>query len=180
MPMFNRGSWATAGESGQQFGHVVEGITSTLKIVGEILAMAGTLSGKMGTYFRRQAEWALQNNLAACEIMQVDKQIAAANIRVEIAQRELTSHEKQMENAKTVLDYMTSQKFTNLDLYGWMISDTSSSYFACYQMAFALAKKAERTFRFERGLTDSNFIQFGYWTVCARACWREIDCISHY
>ncbi len=157
------GVGATAGEGGQQFGHVVEGGTNTLKIVGEVLAMAGTLSGKMGTYFRRQAEWALQNNLAACEIMQIDKQIAAANIRVEIAQRELTSHEKQMENAKTVLDYMTSQKFTNLDLYGWMISDTSSSYFACYQMAFALAKKAERTFRFERGLTDSNFIQFGYW-----------------
>jgi Tc toxin complex TcA C-terminal TcB-binding domain/Neuraminidase-like domain len=157
------GVGATAGEGGQQFGHVVEGGTNTLKIVGEVLAMAGTLSGKMGTFFRRQADWALQNNLAACEIMQIDKQIAAANIRVEIAQRELTSHEKQMENSKTVLDYMTSQKFTNLDLYGWMISDTSSSYFACYQMAFALAKKAERTFRFERGLTDSNFIQFGYW-----------------
>ena len=101
--------------------------------------------------------------LAACEIMQIDNQIAAANIRVEIAQRELDSHEKQMENAQTVLDYMINQKFTNKDLYGWMVSDTSSSYFSCYQMAFTLAKKAERTFRFERGLTDSNFIQFGYW-----------------
>ena len=68
-----------------------------------------------------------------------------------------------MENAQTVLEYMTDKKFTNQDLYGWMVSDTSSSYFACYQMAFSIAKKAERTFRFERGLTESNFIQFGYW-----------------
>jgi hypothetical protein len=30
-------------------------------------------------------------------------------------------------------------------------------------MAFAFAKKAERAFRFERGLSDSNYIQFGYW-----------------
>lgn len=30
-------------------------------------------------------------------------------------------------------------------------------------MAYDLAKKAERTFRFECGLTDSDFIQFGYW-----------------
>jgi Tc toxin complex TcA C-terminal TcB-binding domain len=138
-------------------------VAATVRISAEILSMAASLSGKMGTFFRRQADWALQNNLAACELMQMDKQIAAANIRVEIAQRELESHEKQMENAQTVLDYMTNQKFTNQDLYGWMVSDTSSSYFACYQMAFALAKKAERTFRFERGLSDSNFIQFGYW-----------------
>ena len=117
----------------------------------------------MGGYFRRQADWALQNNLAACEIMQIDKQLAAAHIRVDIAQHELDAHERQMENAQAILDYMTNQKFTNQDLYGWMISETASSYFSCYQMAFTIAKKAERTFRFERGLTDSNFIQFGYW-----------------
>jgi hypothetical protein len=68
-----------------------------------------------------------------------------------------------LENAQTILDYMTNQKFTNKDLYGWMVSDLSGAYFSCYQMAFALAKKAERAFRFERGLTESNFIQFGYW-----------------
>ncbi|MFM7441171.1 MAG: hypothetical protein ACKO2V_21675, partial [Snowella sp.] len=29
--------------------------------------------------------------------------------------------------------------------------------------AYDLAKKAERCYRFERGITNSNFIQFGYW-----------------
>jgi hypothetical protein len=157
------GVGATASESGEQIGSAVKGGAETLSMMAGLISAAATLSGKMGTYFRRQAEWTLQNNLAACEIMQMDKQIAAANIRVEIAQRELDSHEKQLENAQTVLDYMANQKFTNQDLYGWMVSDTSSSYFSCYQMAFTFAKKAERAFRFERGLTDSNFIQFGYW-----------------
>jgi hypothetical protein len=36
-------------------------------------------------------------------------------------------------------------------------------YFQCYQMAYDLAVRAEATFRFERGLTSSNYIQFGYW-----------------
>jgi hypothetical protein len=157
------GVGATLAEGGLQLGPAAKSGSDTLRFVGDILSGAATLSGKMGTYFRRQADWALQNNLAACEIMQVDKQIAAANIRVEISQHELDAHEKQMENAQTVLDYLANQKFTNQDLYGWMISDLSSSYFSCYQMAYALAKKAERTFRFERGLKDSNFIQFGYW-----------------
>lgn len=157
------GVGATVSEGGQEAGSASTSGATAITYAGEILSAAASLSGKMGGYFRRQAEWALQDNLAACEIMQMDKQIAAASIRVEIAQHELDVHEKQVENAQTILDYMTNQKFTNRDLYGWMVSETSSSYFSCYQMAFAIAKKAERTFRFERGLTDSNFIQFGYW-----------------
>jgi len=150
-------------EGGPQLGPAVESGSKVLTVIGEILALGASLSGKMGTYFRRQADWALQNNLAACEIMQIDRQLAAAHIRVDISQAELDSHEKQMENAQKVLDFTANQKFTNKDLYGWMVSDLSSSYFACYQLAFTLAKKAERAYRFERGLTDSNFIQFGYW-----------------
>jgi hypothetical protein len=157
------GVGASVHEGGIQLGSVADSAATIVCIGSDILLHEATHSGKMAGYFRRQADWALQNNLAACEIMQIDKQLAAANIRVEIAQRELDSHEKQMENAQTILDYMTNKKFTNQDLYGWMVSDTSASYFACYQMAFGFAKKAERTFRFERGLTDSNFIQFGYW-----------------
>jgi hypothetical protein len=155
------GGSATTG--GQHFGSATEAATSSIRFAADILSAEASHAGKMGGHFRRQAEWVLQNNLAACELMQIDKQIAAGNIRVEIAQHELTAHEKQIENAQAVLAYMTSQKFTNQDLYGWMVSDLSSSYFACYQMAFAMAKKAERTYRFELGLTDSNFIQYGYW-----------------
>ena len=157
------GPGASVTEGGTQLGGAGDSAASTLRIVGDIVAIAGTLSGKMGSYFRRQADWTLQNNLAACEIMQIDKQIAAANIRAAIAQHELDSQERQMRNAGVILDFMTRQKFTNQDLYGWMVSDTSASYFTCYQMAISMAKKAERAFRFERGLTDSNFIQFGYW-----------------
>ena len=119
-------------------------------------------AGKMAGYFRRQQEWSLQNNLAASEIMQIDKQIAAANIRAAIAQQDLTVHQQQMQDAQAVQDFM-SGKFTNQDLYAWMSADLSATYFQCYQLAYDLAKKAERAFRFERGVTDSNFIQFGYW-----------------
>ncbi|HWX17203.1 MAG TPA: neuraminidase-like domain-containing protein [Chthoniobacterales bacterium] len=157
------GIGGTMTEGGEQWSNAVKAAVDVASFFSSIASAAASLSGKMGSYFRRQADWALQNNLAACEIMQIDRQIAAAGIRVEIAQRELDVHEKQMENAQTILEYMTNKKFTNKDLYGWMVSDLSSSYFACYQMAFAHAKKAERTFRFERGLTESNFIQFGYW-----------------
>src|SRR5271168_181723 len=44
-----------------------------------------------------------------------------------------------------------------------MTGTLSATYFASYQLAIGRGKKAERTFRYERGLTESNFIQFGYW-----------------
>jgi Tc toxin complex TcA C-terminal TcB-binding domain/Neuraminidase-like domain len=119
-------------------------------------------AGKMAGYFRRQQEWSLQSNLAASEIMQIDKQIAAANIRAAIAQQDLTVHRQQMQNAQVVQDFMSS-KFTSQDLYAWMMADISATYFQCYQLAYDLAKKAERAFRFERGLTESDFVRFGYW-----------------
>src|SRR5262249_20102486 len=35
--------------------------------------------------------------------------------------------------------------------------------FQTYRLAYDLAKRAERALGFERGLTTSSFIQFGYW-----------------
>jgi hypothetical protein len=121
-------------------------------------------AGKLASYFRRQQEWQQQSNLAAVEIMQIDQQTLAAQIRSSIADYELnTLYPQQLQNAQDIQDFLTDKKYTNQELYGWMISDISTTYFQCYQMAYDLAKKAEKTFRFERGVTDSNFIQFGYW-----------------
>ena len=58
---------------------------------------------------------------------------------------------------------MRYQKFTNQQLYSWMVGQLSGIYFQSYQLAYDVAKRAERTYRYELGLKDSNFIQFGYW-----------------
>lgn len=54
-------------------------------------------------------------------------------------------------------------KYTNQELYNWMVGQLSGLYFQSYQMAYDIAKRAERAYRHELGLSDSNFIQFGYW-----------------
>jgi hypothetical protein len=54
-------------------------------------------------------------------------------------------------------------KFTNRELYDWMVSQISATYFQSYQLAYDVAKRAERAYRYELGLRDSSFIQFGYW-----------------
>ncbi|HVE74606.1 MAG TPA: hypothetical protein VNA30_05890 [Mycobacteriales bacterium] len=128
-----------------------------------ILSTVGSLSATLGGYQRRQDDWTHQADLATKELQQVKEQIAAAEVRVAIAEQELANHDLQVENAKEVDEYLRSRKFTSQELYGWMVGRLSGLYFQGYQLAYDVAKRAERTFRYELGLRDSSFIQFGYW-----------------
>jgi hypothetical protein len=121
-----------------------------------------TLAAIEGQWERRGDDWKLQLDLATKELAQIDKQIAAADIRIAIAKNDLSAHDKQIENAKTVEEFLRN-KYTNEELYGWMLSQISATYFQSYKLAYDMAKRAERALRFERGLTDTSFIQFGYW-----------------
>ncbi len=120
------------------------------------------LSSRNAQFVMRAHEWTLQNNVAAREIMQIDKQILAAEIRTEIARLELRNHRKQIENAREVEEFMRD-KYTNKELYSWMVGQVSGVYFQAYQLAYETAKRTELCFRHELGLTTSNFVQFGYW-----------------
>jgi hypothetical protein len=54
-------------------------------------------------------------------------------------------------------------KYTNNELYSWMDRQIKTLYHQAYNLAYDLAKRAEKVFRFERGLPTSSFIQYGYW-----------------
>jgi hypothetical protein len=113
-------------------------------------------------YDRRKEEWDFQAAQALAEVAQIEKQIAAAELRIEIAEEDLKNHDLQIENAKAIGEYMHN-KYTNTELYNWMIGQISAVYFQSYQLAYDLAKRAERALRNELGLQDSNYVQFGYW-----------------
>ncbi len=114
------------------------------------------------SFSRRQEEWEFQKGNAENDVSQLETQIEAATIRIELTRNELRSHEIQMENTSEVGEFMRS-KYTNRELYSWMVSQISTVYFQSYKLAFDLAKRAEKAFRHELGVTDSDFIKFGYW-----------------
>jgi hypothetical protein len=121
----------------------------------------------LGNWARRANDWTLQQQLASKELIQVDKQIAGAEIRIAIAERELLNHERQIEQSKSVEEFLRT-KYTNKDLYGWMISQVLAVYSECYKMAYDMAKRAERAYRFERGMATSDFIRFGSWDTAKK------------
>jgi len=143
-------------------------ISTATSIGADILNILSTMSSYeasrasiLGGYDRRYADWKLQERLAGKELASIDKQIAAAEIRREIAETDLKNHELQIENAKKTDDFMRG-KYTNKELYDWMIGQISSVYFKSYQLAHDFAKKAERCYKFELG-NDDTYISYGYW-----------------
>jgi len=68
----------------------------------------------------------------------------------------------QISNSQNVFAYMQS-KYTNQDLYTWMISQISNVYFSSYNLAYRVAKSAEITYRYELAINNSSYINFGYW-----------------
>jgi hypothetical protein len=131
-------------------------------MVSTMTAWAAEWAQTNASYQRRSTEWKYQADLARKELAQIDKQILAAQIREQIAEKELDNHERQIENAQQVDEFLRT-KYTQEELYGWMVGELSTIYFQCYQLAYDMAKKAEKAYRQELGLPDSNFIQFGIW-----------------
>lgn len=134
-----------------------------------VLYQSAALSGKLasmtsviGGFQRRADEWKFQGDQAVQELNQIDRQIAAAAVRQAITKLEHTNHNLQIRHAGEIEDHLR-RKFTNKELYDWMVSQLATVYFQSYQLAFDLAKRAEQCFRYELGVKDTNFIQFGYW-----------------
>jgi Tc toxin complex TcA C-terminal TcB-binding domain/ABC toxin N-terminal region/Neuraminidase-like domain len=165
IPDAKLGFFTTAGTTygGSNIASGIQASGSAAATAASILNTIGSLNATLGGYRRRQDDWTHQADLATKELGQVEKQISAAEVRVAIAEQELASHDLQIDNAKEVDAYLRDGKFTNQQLYSYMVGQISSVYFQGYQLAYDVAKRAERTFRYELGLRDSSFIQFGYW-----------------
>lgn len=153
---------ATAKTGGHSVGDDAEDAVKTLEATATALEKGASLADKLAEYDRRKEEWQDQLDQAKAELQQVEKQILAATVRQSIANQELQNQQLEIDNAQAEDEFMHS-KFTNSDLYSWMISQLSTIYFQSYQLAYALAKQAEQTYRYELALSDSSYIKFGYW-----------------
>jgi hypothetical protein len=138
------------------------------RIRAEEYAYAAGVAAKIGSYVRREQDWAFQSNLAAGEINQIFKQIRAAEIRQAIAELELKTHRQQMKHAAEIERFLNeddsdkTRKRTNKALYAWMKREVKGLYSQCFQFAFDIARKAERGLQHELGNPELRYLQFGY------------------
>lgn len=155
------GTLAGVKSGGDTFSRVLGGFSSGFSAMSaHTRGQAGYLSTVAG-YKRRAEDWGNQKKLAEREITQIDRQIAAGEIRVALSKHELTVHDTQAKQADEVRSWMES-KFTNQQLYDWMVSQLSATYYQSYQLAYRAAKRAEACYRYELGREDA-YVTSAYW-----------------
>ncbi|MFG1688291.1 hypothetical protein ACGFNP_49690 [Nonomuraea sp. NPDC049269] len=136
-------------------------VSSTL---AEGFSTLGELLGVRSEQERAAQEWGLQLAMAKSDVTQLGHQVAAAQLQVTIAKRELDVVTQEIANQESVVAFMTD-KFAGAQLYHWMAGRMAGLYFQTYNLAYETARSAERAFQFERGVTngDGGYIQPRYW-----------------
>jgi peptidoglycan hydrolase-like protein with peptidoglycan-binding domain len=153
---------ASAQEGGQNIGESAENAVKTLTAISGALDKFSSLATTMGSYARRKDDWDFQKSLADIDVQNATQQIAAAQIKQAIAQEESDDLDLQIQQSQAVDDFMHA-KYTNQQLYGWMVGQISTVYFQAYQLAFDMARRAQLALQVELGRDDLSFITFGYW-----------------
>lgn len=148
-------------DGGMDFGDSTKATAEVLDSIAAILEWGGQLALTRAQYDRRQEEWQLQAELAGYEIAQIESQIAALAVRQAMAAQELTIH-KQSITQSTEIERFLRQKFTNQELYQWMVGRIGVLYQQTYQLALDLARQTERAFQFERN-TDATYLNVNGW-----------------
>jgi hypothetical protein len=140
------------------------GAAAALQRASQSLDKEASLLLTKSGYERRKEDCDFQAKVAEMESKQLDKQLLAAEIRLLIAEKELQNMELQIEQSQVVNEFY-KDKFTNEQLYNWMITEISKVYLDAYKLAYDMAKKAERCYKAELGIYGDTtpYIQFGYW-----------------
>lgn len=165
-PDWKFGSPTTAGPlfGGTHLSQVASQTANHLQTLSSIQSNKSGISSQEAALRRRDEDWGHQASQAEGELEQLDKQIIGAEIRLAIAENELRNHERQLAHAAEVEDYLRS-KFTDAELYEWMITQLSGLHYQAYQLAYRTAQSAERCFKHEiaSAADSAPIITFGKW-----------------
>ncbi|MEJ0028911.1 MAG: insecticidal toxin protein [Bacteroidota bacterium] len=132
---------------------------------GDELTFQASKQSRVNTYNRREQDWAFQSNMAAGDINQTYKQYVAAWLREANAEKEYQNHKKQIEHAKVNEEFLINEKTgkkANQAFYLWMKREIKDLHRQAFDLAFDMARKAERALQHELGDPQLSLIKFDY------------------
>ena len=130
--------------------------------VAEILNAAAGLGLTKAGWERREDEWQHQVDVITVEIEQIERQILAAERRRAGSLRELNNHQRAIENASEVQDFLRD-KFTSHARFLWMHQQAAATCAQMYELAYPAALQAQAAFNHERGFTTRRFVDPHSW-----------------
>lgn len=147
---------------GQELGSSAKNWSKVFSDTANLLDIAGRSVALEAGFERRRTGWTHQVKLDNHELKQIDRQIAAAKIRVEIAERALLQHTRSIEDCDEILALMQS-RFSNLDLFAWLAGELQRLSRQSFNAAMSMARLAQAAYRFERPDDAATLLQPTYW-----------------
>ncbi|KTD19468.1 hypothetical protein Lisr_2030 [Legionella israelensis] len=117
----------------------------------------------MAGFERRWEEWNLQRDLADFDLQIANVQKKLSENRILIANKELQISNLHQAQTQEVLEFLQN-KFSNEQLYLWMIQVLSQNYRIIMQIATSLSRMAQRALEFERQ-EKVQIILGDYWSL---------------
>ena len=133
-----------------------------LNSVAENASTSARLSLTEGGWDRREEEWRHQVEVIGIEIEQIERQILAAERRRNAALCDLNNHQRQIENAIEVQNFLRD-KFTSHELYLYLQQELAALHRQSYELALHSARQAQQAFNYERGHTAQRFLTADSW-----------------
>lgn len=153
----------TTETSGVNYFHAASATAASVRTAAAIQSHEAQMASLLAGYERRADDWKFQADSAQKDLESLDKQIVAAEIRLAIAEKELENFELQLEHSQDTETFLRD-KYTNEQLYQWMVGQLSSLYYKSYQLAFDMARRAEKAMNHELGLDGTvHYIDAGHW-----------------
>ena len=146
---------------GMEFGDAINMAAAMLDSSASVLNQSASLASTVAQFQRRKEDWEFQQQMAQWDFQQIETQIAAAKVRVDLAKAEIDVHHKSIEQSRQVEQFF-KDKFTNKDLYQWMVGRLSGLYFQTYKIALEMAYSTQKAYQYELN-KDDTYLQSIYW-----------------
>lgn len=151
---------ATGGEKLWQTGN---SLALGAGILGSLARSQSGRASTKGSFQRRMDDWQNQAKVTAERLKELDRQIAAAEIRLQTAEKDLEVFDTQIEQAEDLYDFAKS-KFTSEKLYGWMANTLKTLHRQAFELAANMARQAQMAANRElRASTNLSFISADQW-----------------
>lgn len=150
---------------GQEIGASLNIIADVKASQQSILGIKANISSTRAGHLRREQDWKFQMENAKAETEQIEKQLVAADLRIKVSEQEYENQKIQIENSANVYEFM-KYKYTNVQLYDWMIKQVFDTYNGAYRIALNMAQKAFNSYKWELPHSDAVnavLIQNSYW-----------------
>lgn len=146
---------------GSQLGAAGRSVAEGFNAIAAFNDMSATEAGIEASNRRRDQDWKFQAESARLDLLQIDRQIEAAKIRKEISIEAQKQHEKTLEQAEEVFNFLRD-KFTSFDRAAFLTRNLRELYRIAFKTALSLGRMTEQAFVAERTEDDTR-LSGNYW-----------------